>query len=91
MDRETVDRARREADNAFKRLQVLKPLYEAASRDYLKKSKVFRDLDYQLALEDGRLKKIPSLRERKEKKQPELTLEQLRTIAALVGVDITIE
>ncbi|MBE3140252.1 MAG: hypothetical protein IMZ53_06685, partial [Thermoplasmata archaeon] len=48
-------------------------------------------LDYQLALTDGRLKKIPAQGEHKEKKQPELTLDQLKSIAETLGVNITIE
>ena len=93
MTKETVDQARKEAGDAYSRLQKLKPLYEAAERDYLNKSRVFQDLDYQLALTDGRLKKIPSPSDKvtKEKKQPELTLDQLKSIAATLGVNITIE
>jgi hypothetical protein len=63
----------------------------AAQADYLKKSRRYRSFDYELALTDGRLKKIPPGGEKKEKKQLELTLGQLKSIAETLGVNITIE
>lgn len=93
MNKETVDAARKEAEDSYLIYANLKATYQEAEQDWLKKSRRFRDFDYQLALVDGRLKKIPpaSDKVRKEKKQPELTLEQLKSIAATLGVNITIE
>lgn len=90
LKKETLE-ARQKAGESYKRFLILQPLYQAAERDYLRKSKIFQDLDYQLALLDGRLKKIPSPsdREQKQKKQPELTLEQLKSIAEKLGFDLT--
>ena len=91
MDKETVDRCRKEAEAAYTIYHDAECIYLATQADYLKKSRRFRSFDYELALTDGRLKKIPSGRERREKKQPELTLEQLKSIALTLGVNITIE
>ena len=91
MDKETVDKAKEMAGAAYKRLQCLKPLYEAAERDYAKKSQIFQDLDLELAQTDGRLKKIPPGGRRAPRGMPELTLEQLKDIAAKLGVNISVE
>ena len=90
MDKETVDRVRKEAEEAYLVYANLKETYIIAEADWLKKSRRFRSFDYELALTDGRLKKIPP-GGHKEKKQPELTLEQLKSIAMTLGVNITIE
>lgn len=91
MDKETVDRCRKESEEAYLIYSNLKEQYLEAERDWLKKSRRFRNFDYQLALTDGRLKKIPPGGEKKEKKAPELTLEQLQTIAAKLGVNISVD
>ena len=91
MDRETVDRTRREAEKAWTKLSILKDAYFKARADYIKKLSRFKNFDHELALTDGRLKKIPARGERKQKKQPELTMEQLRSIAATLGVNISAE
>jgi hypothetical protein len=89
MTKEQVDQAQKEAEVAYQKLSLLKDAYFKAESDYIKKVNHFRNLDHQLALIDGRLKKIPSSAERKQKKLPELTLDQLKSIAAKLGVNIT--
>ena len=91
MDKETVDRTRKEAEKAWIKLSILKDAYFKAEAEYIKKLSRFRNFDYELALTDGRLKKIPARGERKQKKQPELTLEQIRYIANKLGVNISVE
>jgi|GEM_PF-1891605 len=89
-----VNKARKEAEEAYLVYANLKQQYLMAENDWLKKSRRFKNFDYQLAEVDGRLKRISSAdgsKERKQKKQPELTLDQLQTIAAKLGVNITIE
>lgn len=88
MDKETVERAQREAEDAYTKLALLKEAYFKAESDYIKKVSRFRNFDYELAQTDGRLKKLKPQGERKEKKQPELTLEQLKSIAAKLGFNL---
>ena len=91
MNAETVNRCRKEADSAYIIYAEAKRIFIDAQADYLKKVRRFRNYDYELALTDGRLKKIPPSRVQKETKQPELTLEQLKAIANKLGVNISIE
>jgi hypothetical protein len=91
MTKEEVDKARKESEEAYIKYANIKAIYIDAEKDWLKKSRRFKDFDYQLALTDGRYKKLPPIAERKPKKQPELTLEQLQAIAAKLGVNISIE
>ena len=91
MDKETVDRTRKEAEEAWTKLSILKDAHFKAEAEYIKKLSRFRNFDYELALTDGRLKKIPAREKRGVKKQPELTMEQLRHIAATLGVNISVE
>lgn len=87
-----VDIARSDAESAYTKYHLLKEAADKAEKIYLEKLNTFKDLDYKLALVDGRLKKLPPSGEgRKEKKQPELTLEQIQSIAANLGIKITIE
>ena len=88
---EQVNEVRKEAEKAYTKFALLKDAYKKAEKEYLTKLNIFKKLDYELAEIDGRLKRIPPVAERKEKKQPELTLEQLQTIAAKLGVNITVE
>jgi hypothetical protein len=89
MDKSTVDQAKKEAEEAYTKLALLKDAYFKAESDYIKKLSRFRNFDYELAQTDGRLKKIPAQGERKVKKQPELTLDQLKAIAENLGFDLT--
>lgn len=91
MDKETVKRAQREAEEAYTKLALLKDAYWKAEADYVKKVSRFRNFDYELALVDGRLKKLPPQEGKKEKKPPELTLDQLKSIAAKLGIQIPVE
>jgi hypothetical protein len=92
MEKWKVDEARREASEAYTKMSLLKDAALKAEADYIKKLARFRNFDYELAQTDGRLKKLPPQGERKTKKQPELTLEQLRTIAEKLGFNLnTIE
>jgi hypothetical protein len=90
MDKESVNQLQKEAEEAFVKLSLLKDAYYKAESDYLKKLSRFRNADYSLALIDGRLKKIPAQGERKEKKQPELTLDQIKGIAEKLGIQLTV-
>jgi NADH dehydrogenase/NADH:ubiquinone oxidoreductase subunit G len=89
--KEFVEGLRKEAETAYTKYLLLKDSTEKAEREYLKKSQRFRDLDYQLALVDGRLKKVQPKVETKKKKIPKLSLEQLREIAITLGVKIPVE
>ena len=91
MDKETVDKAREEAEQAWTKFSLLKDAYIKAESDYIKKLSRFKNFDYELAQVDGRLKKVPPSGERKPKKQAELTLDQLKSIAATLGVNISVE
>ena len=91
MDKETVDQARKGAEEAWTKFSLLKDAFLKAETDYVKKVNRFRNFDYELAQIDGRLKKIPPTQKREPKKQPELTLDQLKTIAAKLGVNISVE
>ena len=90
MDKQSVDLMQKEAEEAFVKLSLLKDAYYKAESDYLKKLNRFRSADYSLALTDGRLKKIPAAGEKKEKKQPELTLDQIKGIAEKLGIHLTV-
>jgi hypothetical protein len=85
MEKWKVDDARKEASEAYIKMSLLKDAALKAEADYLKKLNRFRSYDYELAQTDGRLKKLPPQGERKTKKQPELSLDQLRVIAEKLG------
>ena len=87
---EQVNELRREAEKAYLIYANLKEQYLSAEKDWLKKSRRFRDADYKKALVDGRLRRIESV-SRKETKSPELSLEQIKAIADKLGINITIE
>lgn len=91
MDKLTVDQARKEAEAAYTKFALLKDAYLKAEDDYLHKSRKFQNFDYELAQTDGRLKKLPPQGQRKEKKPPELTVDQLRKIAATLGINIAVD
>ena len=91
MDKETVDKAKKESDEAYLVYSNLKAQYQEAEKNWLKKSRRFQDFDYQLALTDGRFKKLPPAGECKQKKKPELSLDQIKTIAANLGINISVE
>jgi hypothetical protein len=91
MDKETVERAKKESDEAYLVYSNLKAQYQEAEKDWLKKSRRFQDFDYQLALVDGRFKKLPPAGECKQKKEPELSLDQIKTIATNLGINISVE
>ena len=91
MDKETVYRARKDAEVAYTKFALLKDAYLKAEVDYLHKSRRFQNFDRELAETDGRLKKLPPQGQRKEKKPPELTVDQLRKIAATLGINIAVD
>lgn len=88
---EKVNELRKEAEEAYLIYANLKEQYLSAERDWLKKSRRFKDADYKKALVDGRLRKIPPSMRKEDKKVPELTLEQLQSIAARLGINITVD
>ena len=91
VSKEFVESLRGEAEIAYTKYLLLKDSANKAEKDYLKKSQRFRELDYQLALVDGRLKKVQPKVETKKKKIPQLSLEQLKEVAAILGVKIPVE
>ena len=92
MDKETVDKARIDAERAYVTLSNLRELASRAETNYLKLSRKFQDYDRQLALVDGRYKVLPPQEKKKhQKKEPELTMEQLLRIAQKLGVQVTTE
>ena len=92
MDKETVDRCRREAEESYQKLMIARSVFERAQEDYLKKSRRFRDYDYQLAKTDGRLKVLPPSERREKKNKPvELSIEQILRIAEKLGINLNSE
>ena len=91
MDKETVAQARKESDEAYLIYTTLKIPYLKAEENWLKKLQRFKEFDYQLALTDGRFKKVSFGRECKEKKPPELTMEQLKNVIEKLNIKISIE
>ena len=89
--KEFVEGLRKEAETAYTKYLLLKDSTEKAEREYLKKSQRFRELDYQLALVDGRLKKVQPKVETKKKKIPQLSLEQIKEVAIMLGIKLPIE
>lgn len=89
LSKEHVLELQKEAEASYIAYLTTKDAYDKASEEYLKKSRRFKEADYQLALVDGRLKKIPSVGEKKEKKQPEITIEQLTEIAEKLGIQVS--
>ena len=91
MDKETVAQARKESDEAYLIYTTLKIPYLKAEENWLKKLHRFKEFDYQLALVDGRFKRVSFGRKYKEKKPPELTMRQLKNIIEKLNIDIPIE
>jgi hypothetical protein len=87
---EQVNEARKLAECAYTKYHLLKDAYLKAESEYHNKLKTFKKLDYQLAEIDGRLKKIPSNASTKQNPvNPELTLQQLYSIAEKLGISIS--
>jgi hypothetical protein len=92
MDKDTVDKARADAERAYVTLSNLRELTARAETNYIKLSRRFQDYDRQLALTDGRYKVLPPQGEKKQQKRvPELTVEQILSIAQKLGVQLTTE
>lgn len=87
--KEYVEKLRKEAEAAHTKYLLLKDQATRAESEYLEKSKRFRDLDYQLALVDGRMKKVES-GEKKGKKVDigSLSLDDILSLAAQLGVSL---
>jgi hypothetical protein len=90
MDKETVDCLRKESEEAYKVLVNAREVYKLAENTYQKKNDRYMKADYELALVDGRLKKLPAhIPGMKGAPKPiNLTLEQIRGIAKVLGVSI---
>jgi len=92
MDKLTVYKAQKEAEDAWAHCKATEAIAKNALEEYHKKLRVYRQVDTQLAEEDGRLKRLPPAGERrKEQKPAELTLDQIRDIAQRLGIAITDE
>ena len=87
MDKETVDRVRKEAEGAYEVYIKAKKAYDEASEIYMKLNRRFQAFDYELALTDGRLKIIKTAAP-KEVKPATLSLEQLQKIADALGIKL---
>ena len=90
MNKETVAQARKETDEAYLIYATLKIPYLKAQENWLKKLHRFKEFDYQLALIDGRLKKISS-KGKCKKPLLELTMEQLKNIIEKLDINTSIE
>ena len=89
VSKEYVEGLRKEAEVARSKYLLLNDACVKAEKEYLKTLQRFKDLDYQLALVDGRLKKLDSASsKKKEKKMPELSLDQIKSIANKLGINI---
>ena len=88
MDRETVDRYRKDAEAAYRKMSESKIIFNIDEADWLEKSQRFRQADYDLALTDGRLKVLPEkgAHRQRQVKSSDLTLEQIKAVAAKLGV-----
>jgi len=87
--KEQVEEAKKAAGIAYTKYKLLSDAFRAAEREYFEKSKEFQKLDYDLAMTDGRLKKVqPGESGTRRRKQPELTLDQLKAIAEKLGFDL---
>jgi hypothetical protein len=87
MDKETVDRARREADESYAIFKRLKQQFHEAEDDYLKKYRRFQAFDRELAMTDGRYKVIPP-KQKAPIKEVSLTLEQIQNIANILSIEL---
>ena len=87
VDKLAVSQAREVADQAYRVYSDLQDKCQEAEKDYAEKRKRFQALDYQLALTDGRLKKIPS-GQRGKIESSALTLDQITAIAKTLGIEI---
>lgn len=88
--KEQVLELRKACEEFYAKYHLLKEQFEEAEKEYFSRLERFKTADYQLALVDGRLKRLPPSIERKEKKQPELTMAQLTEIAEKLGIKVTI-
>jgi crotonobetainyl-CoA:carnitine CoA-transferase CaiB-like acyl-CoA transferase len=87
--KEQVEAAKKEAGIAYQKYSLLKECFAKAEKEYFEKSQRFQALDHELALTDGRLIKLPSTASgKKVTKQPELTIDQLKTIAEKLGFSL---
>ena len=87
MDKETVERVRREAEVAYVELANLRAQVKIAEDKYLKVSRRFQDFGRQLAMVDGRFKKVAPKKSAKKKAQTvELSVDQIMEIAAKLGI-----
>ena len=88
--KENVSLVRIEANIAYTKYNNLKQIYLAAQKDWEEKKRIFEDLDYQLALIDGRLNVIPP-KQRGVKKPAVLSLAQIEHIASVLGISLDLE
>jgi len=91
--KEEVEVARVDAERAHIKLGLAKDIFKKAEECYYVKSKRFRQLDYELAKVDGRLKVLPpsGTRIKKEVKPAELSLDQIKSIMEKLGITISID
>lgn len=87
MNKETVDKALKEAEVAFVTYITLKEQYEKAFTNYQRLSRRFQTFDRELAEIDGRVVRVPACgksQAEKSQAEPKLTLQQRRDLAALM-------
>jgi hypothetical protein len=90
MDKETVEKLRQEAKDAYKDLKEIESIYLERKRLYCEKSQRFMQADHELAMEDGRYKKLPSKAHgpTSRTKLDKLTMQQIYSLAKKLGVNL---
>ena len=84
--------AKLEASAAYTKYAEVKKIYDQAEREWVSAQKEFEQLDYQLALIDGRRTILPpQVSGKKVAKQPMLTLEQIKEIAKKLGIQVSVD
>lgn len=85
--KDEVNSALNAAREAYMTYTSLRDQAEKAGAIYYEKSRVFQELDRQLAMVDGRFKKVET-KDKKLKKEYNFTMEQLKAIADILNVNL---
>ena len=90
MDKETVERLKEETINAFREFKEAEAIYKEKQKIYCEKSQRFMQADHELAMEDGRYKKLPSKAHgpASRTKLDKLTMQQIYSLAKKLGVNL---
>ena len=90
MDKETVERLKEETSNVYKEFKEAEAVYKEKQKIYFEKSQRFMQADHELAMEDGRYKKLPSKAHgpTSRTKLDKLTMQQIYSLAKKLGVNL---